>query len=167
MIKIEYELENQEIQETLSLLKDTPAAALDETCFESRVRMSVGGIEMFGSLETPRVELKGENWSAAEAADSAWAILPILALTGALRNQVDELPFSGKTRFLIPGGGEIRLKRDGAEVSLESSLSGQTATCRYEELKDTLRGFASQVEKDLARRAPELKKHPLWHTWFS
>lgn len=167
MIQIDYELTDQEIQETLGLLEGIPAAALDETCFEARVRMSVNGAELFGSANEVPAELEGANWKATDVPADGWTIVPILSMAGGLRNHVNDLPVDGRTRFLIPGGGEILLKRTQAEVSLDSSLSGQLAACQYEELKEALHRFASQVAEDLGQRAPTLKNHPLWHAWFS
>ena len=116
------------------------AAALQETYFEMPVRLAVEGVEL---LEITAVTT------------SPWLPLPLLDVALMVPDLLDHLAHEASGTYSLPGGGwSLRIRRNGSEVELESTVNGRRTIASYKELRAAAFMFRERVRSLMKSRVP-------------
>lgn len=128
---------------------EAPAAAVEQTYFVVPVRLAVDGQEL---LAFPGVY-------------DAWRPLPLLGFAPRLRDLAIGLRDGEAATLSLADGGCLELRRNGAEVLISSSITGDEATVSAQQLAEAAGALARDACAYVLSVIPEMASHGSWELW--
>jgi hypothetical protein len=150
VIELAIQADDDEVRSDLDALPSTaPAAALEHTYFVVPTRLAVDGKDL---LAFPGVY-------------EAWRPLPLLGFAPRLRAVASALPDGQAATLSLADGGTLEFRRDGADVRIRASLTGDEVTVAAEHLADASVAFAREVCEYVLSIVPSMLAHGSWSMW--
>lgn len=128
---------------------EAPAAAIEQTYFVVPTRLAVDGKEL---LAFPGVY-------------DAWRPLPLLGFAPRLRDSAIRLKDGEAATLSLSDGGALELRRDGADVRISSSMTGDEVTISAERLVEAAGALAHEACAYVLSIIPSMVTHSSWESW--
>ena len=147
MVIFEFKIDENSLADDLKAnpISANPAA-LQETYFEMPIRLSVNDVELF--------EFPGSH--------NPWLRLPLLDVATVGIEKVKRLKSEKNSTYYLPGGWELRFRKNDAFVTILSTINMKTVETSYDDIMESFLAFNVKVKSFLLESVPMLVDHPYW-----
>ena len=130
-------------------LDQTPAAAIEATCFITPTRFVAEGVDLLS--ETGIYD--------------GWRPLPIIGFADSIEYASANLPQSGTARVSLADGGWLVLRLAGTKATVTNTATEATAELPLRELQQATAELVSRACAYARTMAPSITRHSGWASW--
>ena len=92
--------------------------------------------------------------------------LSVVGFAVAAMSAVERLKSGGCEKIDIASAGDLFLQETSGTVKFWTTTLKPDVQAPYDETVAAFRAFASEVQRVIEARVPEMRKHPYWPRWF-
>ena len=158
MILLEFFIDTEELQGSLGTNLRTNGELIPVTLFLMPVRWHIHGVELFEYSSLVVDTLRFPN---------PWTQTPIVHLAIFGLEHLELAHRQPHTKQAIDlSGFNVYVVVEDDQVTMSTNINKKVIIANYQEVRQSLLDFGSQVRKLLTYVAPEIKENDVWGEWF-